>query len=485
MTALMNLRTKSVQFLVYFLLGHIPVTAGFCLAMGLPWIEATAITAVLALSAAGMWFWRAAADETLYVVAVALMGTVAALVYAMAGHPWQIDMHMYFFAALAMLAAMCDWRALIVAAAVAAVHHLSLNFVLPEIVFPGGSDFFRVVFHAVIVVLETGVLIWVTGRISGAFANSEEALTAAAKAEEAVREAQKSEQASRATLEDERRRTLDKVAQTIEAEIGGMADSVATASSELDHHADDLRTSAEQVQSAASLSEESSNAAESDVTKTAQAVEELGRTSSEISRMAGESGETTRQAVEEARKTNEAVSGLADAGSKIGEVVGLIQDIAEQTNLLALNATIEAARAGDAGKGFAVVANEVKALASQTAKATENISNLIASMQNASGGAVSAIQGIGDTIGKVASTVGSIEEAVARQEAVTKEIADTVSQVSDRSQSAARSVATVRNVANDSQAACNEVKTVAGTLNGQSKELCSRVNEVLATLRAS
>jgi len=485
MSALMTLRTKSAQFLVYFLLGHIPATAVICLLLGVPWVAATGITAVLAIAAAGMWFWRGPANETLYIIAVALLGTVAALVFAMAGHPWQIDMHMYFFAALAMLAALCDWRTLVVAAAVAAVHHLSLNFLLPYAVFPDGGDFFRVVLHALIVVLETGVLIWMTGRISTAFTESEEAASAAAKAEEAMREAQKAEEESRDALEDERRRALDQMATKLESEIGGMADSVAAASSELNQHADGLRTSAEQVQGAASQSAESSRAAGEDVTRAADAVQELGRTTAEISQMAGQSGATTRQAVEEARKTNEAVTGLADAGTKIGEVVGLIQDIAEQTNLLALNATIEAARAGDAGKGFAVVANEVKALASQTAKATENISNLISGMQSASGGAVSAIQGIGDTIEKVAETVAAIEGAVGRQEAVTRQISDTVSLVSEKSRSAADRVATVQTVANDSQAACNDVKTVASSLSEQSQELNTRLKDVLLTLRAS
>ena len=131
MNAIEELQAKSARFLVYYLLAHIPVTAGFCLLMGVAWIPATIITAVLAGVSYGMWLLRKSADETLYVVAVAFIGVVSTLVFALAGDPWQIDMHMYFFAALAMLTALCSWQVLIVAAGVTAVHHLTLNFLLP------------------------------------------------------------------------------------------------------------------------------------------------------------------------------------------------------------------------------------------------------------------------------------------------------------------------------------------------------------------
>ncbi len=150
----------------------------------------------------------------------------------------------------------------------------------------------------------------------------------------------------------------------------------------------------------------------------AAAAEELSSSISEISRQVGQSAEIGRKAVDEARHTNDDVQGLADAAQKIGDVVSLITDIAGQTNLLALNATIEAARAGDAGKGFAVVASEVKSLATQTAKATEEIATQIAGMQEATTSAVEAIKRIGE-IDEIATSIAS---AVEQQGAATQEI---------------------------------------------------------------
>lgn len=485
MNAIDSLRAKSARFLIFFLLAHIPVTGLFCLAMGVDWIVPTIMTAVLAGASLGMWAVRKAEDETLYVLAVAFIGIVSTLVFALAGHPWQIDMHMYFFAALAMLAALCSWQVLIIAAAVTAVHHLTLNFLLPEFVFPGGSSFARVVLHAVIVVFETGILIWVVDRIRRAFDESAEALAKAAEAEQALRAAQAEQEAQRAESDRMREQTLSQVAGSLETEIGEIAASVSAASRQLNQHADGLRHSAIKMRDEATRSAESSEEAGKDVGRTASAVEELDRTTVEIKRLAADSANATRKAVAEAEHTNQAVTGLADAGTKIGEVVGLIEDIAEQTNLLALNATIEAARAGDAGKGFAVVANEVKALANQTAQATENISKLIEGMQKASVGAVGAIQGIGSTIGAVAESVSAIEDSIDRQQTATREISSTMGTVSMKSRSAAESVAAVRGVAENSSSAADEVKTVAGQLDSQSAELNARLAGFVKTLRAS
>jgi len=485
MNAIEELQAKSARFLVYYLLAHIPVTAGFCLLMGVPWIPATIITAVLAGVSYGMWLLRKSADETLFVLAVAFIGVVSTLVFALAGDPWQIDMHMYFFAALAMLTALCSWPVLIVAAGVTAVHHLTLNFLLPEFVFPGGSNFARVVLHAVIVVLETGILIWVVDRIRRAFAESAEALEKAAEADAALRAAQAEQEAQRAEADKARQNTLLQVANSIEAEIGEIAGSVSSASSQLSQYAEGLLKSAETMRDRAARSAESSEDAGRDVGSTAAAVEELDQATEEIGRLASDSASATRKAVTEAESTNQAVTGLADAGTKIGEVVGLIEDIAEQTNLLALNATIEAARAGDAGKGFAVVANEVKALASQTAQATENISKLIEDMQKASVGAVGAIRGIGETISAVSGTVEAMEDAIGRQKLATREISSTMGTVSTKSRDAADSVIKVRGIADESSASAQDVKGVASKLSTHSNELNSRLGGFVKTLRAS
>jgi murein DD-endopeptidase MepM/ murein hydrolase activator NlpD len=162
----------------------------------------------------------------------------------------------------------------------------------------------------------------------------------------------------------------------------------------------------------------------------AAAAEELNASIAEIGRQVQSASTMAGGAVQQAEKTNQQVQGLAEAAQKIGDVVKLISDIAAQTNLLALNATIEAARAGDAGKGFAVVASEVKNLATQTAKATEEISQQIASIQAATGEAVGAIQGIGKTIVEINQVASSIAAAVEEQNASTREIARNVQETS-------------------------------------------------------
>ncbi|MEQ8817605.1 MAG: globin-coupled sensor protein [Thalassobaculum sp.] len=171
-----------------------------------------------------------------------------------------------------------------------------------------------------------------------------------------------------------------------------------------------------------------SEQASSNVQTVASAAEELSSSIVEIDRQVGESTQITTTAVANAERTNDQIRGLAQAAQKIGEVVKLINDIASQTNLLALNATIEAARAGEAGKGFAVVASEVKSLATQTARATEEISGKVSEMQSATTGAVDAIQEITDTIRRIDQISTSIASAIEQQRTATAEIAQNVQQ---------------------------------------------------------
>src|SRR5207253_413413 len=174
-----------------------------------------------------------------------------------------------------------------------------------------------------------------------------------------------------------------------------------------------------------------STQASTNVGTVAAATEELTASISNISQQVARSAEIAGKAAEEARRTNIVVEGLATGTQKIGEVVTLIQNIASQTNLLALNATIEAARAGEHGRGFAVVASEVKALANQTAKATEEISAQVQDIQNATSEAVNAIQAIGGTIAEIDEISNEISASVNQQGAATREIAGNVQQAAN------------------------------------------------------
>lgn len=198
-----------------------------------------------------------------------------------------------------------------------------------------------------------------------------------------------------------------------------------------------------------------------------------------------QSTQIAAKAVEEANRTNQTVQGLSAAAQKIGDVVKLISDIASQTNLLALNATIEAARAGEAGRGFAVVANEVKSLASQTAKATEEISAQVAAMQGATGEAVQAIASIGDTIASINEIATTIASAVEQQGAATLEIARNVQQAAQGTGQVSHNIVGVNQAAGQTGTAASQVLLSAEELSKQSATLRADVDHFLANIRAA
>jgi methyl-accepting chemotaxis protein len=217
----------------------------------------------------------------------------------------------------------------------------------------------------------------------------------------------------------------------------------------------------------------------------ATAAEELSVSVLEIGRQVEQSSNIADHAVVEADRTNTTVEGLSRTAQRIGEVVQLIETIAGQTNLLALNATIEAARAGDAGKGFAVVASEVKSLASQTAKATEEIRAQISEIQGATGQTVEAIRSIGTTIRQMSEIATTIASAVEEQGAATREIASNVHQAAQGTGDIASNIEGVSHAAGETGAAASQVLSSAGELARQSETLRRDVDDFLANVRAA
>lgn len=290
---------------------------------------------------------------------------------------------------------------------------------------------------------------------------------------------------SKHRAEAEKHAAMRKMADEFESGVKGIVQMVASASTELQHTAQSMSSTAAETQRQSGVVAKASEQASGNVHTVAAAAEELAASIAEITRQVGSSSEMTTRAVTETERTNSQIQGLADAAQRIGDVVKLISGIASQTNLLALNATIEAARAGEAGKGFAVVASEVKALANQTAKATDEIGAKIGEIQSATDLSVSAVQGIGQTIGKMNEIATTIAAAVEEQGNATHEIARNVQQASTGTSEVSSNIAGVTQAAGDTGAAANQVLTASGELAKQAEALREQVETFIAHIRAA
>mgnify|MGYP003642668377 CR=1 FL=1 len=275
-----------------------------------------------------------------------------------------------------------------------------------------------------------------------------------------------------------------RMAENFENTVKAVVEAVSSSANQVQSAAQSMSATAEETSQQSATVAAASEEATSNVQTVASAAEELSSSIEEISRQVSQSTKISNDAVEEATKANEKVQGLAEAAQKIGEVVNLINDIASQTNLLALNATIEAARAGEAGKGFAVVASEVKSLATQTAKATEEIGAQIDQIQTATNDAVQAIQGINQTISEISEISTAIASAVEEQGAATREIAGNVQQAATGTQEVSSNIVGVSQAAEQSGATATEVLQVATNLSEQADTLSRHVDEFLEQVKS-
>jgi methyl-accepting chemotaxis protein len=296
-------------------------------------------------------------------------------------------------------------------------------------------------------------------------------------------ETEQVEQRQRA--EADKRAALTGLADNLEAKVGQMIGALAAAATRLQKIAQTMSGVAEQTSEGAGAAATAAGNTSGNVQALAASAEELVASVAEIGRQVAQSATMTGKAVEEAKRTDGTVRALADAAQRIGEVVSLISGIAGQTNLLALNATIEAARAGAAGKGFAVVASEVKTLASQTAKATDEIAGQVGQIQSATHDAVAAIGAITATIGEVSAIASAIAAAVEEQGAATKEIARNVQQAAAGTQQVTGNIAEVSHAAEQTGSGAHEVLEASAGLSRQTDDLGREVNGFLASVRAA
>jgi methyl-accepting chemotaxis protein len=283
-----------------------------------------------------------------------------------------------------------------------------------------------------------------------------------------------------------RRKTdMHKMADDFEGAVGGIIQTVSSASTELEASAGTLSSTAERAEELATMVAAASEEASTNVQSVASATEEMASSVNEISRQVQDSARIASDAVDQARTTTERVSELSRAATQIGDVVELINTIAGQTNLLALNATIEAARAGEAGRGFAVVASEVKALAQETAKATGEIGQQITSIQAATQESVTAIKQISGTIERLSEISSAIAAAVEEQGAATQEIARNVQQAAHGTQQVSSNITNVQRGAGETGTASSQVLSAAKALSGDSNRLRLEVGKFLTSVRSA
>jgi methyl-accepting chemotaxis protein len=275
-----------------------------------------------------------------------------------------------------------------------------------------------------------------------------------------------------------------KMADDFESSIKTVVGSVTAGAAQVQGNSRNMAATAEETARQAQVVAAASEEATKNVETVSSAAEELSASIAEIARHVQDASRMTQQAVQEANRTNLTIKDLGESSNQIGQVIKVITSIAQQTNLLALNATIEAARAGEAGKGFAVVANEVKELARQTAKATEEISQKIGAIQSATGVAITAIGSIGDSIGRINEISTTIASAVEEQTAATNEISRNVSEAAKGTAEVSNNITGVSGAAEEGGRAAAEMLQASENLTTQSQTLDHLTNDFLKRMRA-
>ncbi len=486
-TALRGLRVRAAHGIAVLLWLHLPAVAGVALVNHTPLAAPLGIALLLAVLGTFAARRDPAGVGTRLVLASGLTGMAMLLVHAGMG-VWQIDYHMYFFAVFATVAAFVDWRPIVLSAALTAVHHLAMSWLMPMSVFPdqaGLAALPRVLLHASIVAVECAVLVWMSARVYALFVEADrenrragaaladaerlrhelegagaaksvalgDASRALAEAREAAQNAAREEElrvfATQAATE-QRDVLLREIAARLENSVGAVVDAVAASSQDMLGNARRAERIAGETQVEVGRVVEVTASSDAMMVGVAQATEELSRSSSDIRDRMQRALAVAQRAGRESERGAVLAATLQDAAGRIGDVMTIIETVADQTRLLALNAAIEAARAGESGRGFAVVADEVRKLADASAGATAEIVEVVERMRRASG--------------EVSGALGAIETSVVDLTAAATEVAAAVEQQSAATQTIAQSIAEVAQGTGEIRAAINRVAEGSGRL---------------------